>query len=146
MGEASALRGVAVWHSCQNSVAATFQPSTSHLVWWFPNLHHSISAAPGITASCSVLAFPAPPTPPQWLALEPILTAADIQRQLPSEARAFAAVDRQLKEVNRKAKDRPNALQAGTQPGLLEQLRRCNEALEGVAKNLEVGERACVGS
>eukprot|EP00198_Chlamydomonas_reinhardtii_P006936 XP_001696272.1 dynein heavy chain 3 [Chlamydomonas reinhardtii] len=73
----------------------------------------------------------------QWLALEPILTAADIQRQLPSEARAFAAVDRQLKEVNRKAKDRPNALQAGTQPGLLEQLRRCNEALEGVAKNLE---------
>ncbi|PNH01405.1 Dynein heavy chain 6, axonemal, partial [Tetrabaena socialis] len=89
----------------------------------------------------------------QWLALEPILTAADIQRQLPAEARAFAAVDRQLKDINRKpppAKDRPTALQApvlcndnekprtaGTQPGLLEQLRRCNEALEGVAKNLE---------
>jgi hypothetical protein len=32
--------------------------------------------------------------------------------------------------------------QAGTQPGLLEQLRRCNEALESVAKNLEV--RVCV--
>lgn len=34
---------------------------------------------------------------PQWLYLEPILTAADIQRQLPAEAKAFAAVDRQLK-------------------------------------------------
>lgn len=33
------------------------------------------------------------------------------------------------------------AVQAGTQPGLLEQLRRCNEALEGVAKNLEVRRR-----
>lgn len=49
----------------------------------------------------------------QWLSLEPILTAADIQRQLPSEARAFTAVDRQLKEINRKARDRPNALQVG---------------------------------
>jgi hypothetical protein len=49
--------------------------------------------------------------------LEPILGAPDIQRQLPAEANAFSQVDKQLREIMRRTKDRPNALLAGTVPG-----------------------------
>ena len=52
--------------------------------------------------------------------LEPIFSAPDIQRQLPVEAKQFFHTDKQYKEVMRRAKDRPNALLAGTAPGLLE--------------------------
>lgn len=52
-----------------------------------------------------------------WMYLEPIFSAVDIQRQLPVEAKAFFAVDKQLREVMRRTKDRPNALMAGTFPG-----------------------------
>lgn len=47
----------------------------------------------------------------QWLYLEAIFSAADIQRQLPTEAKAFMQVDRQFKDVMRRTKDRPNAMQ-----------------------------------
>jgi dynein heavy chain len=52
-----------------------------------------------------------------WMYLEPIFSAIDIQRQLPVEAKAFFAVDKQLREIMRRTKDRPNALIAGTHPG-----------------------------
>lgn len=53
-----------------------------------------------------------------WMYLECIFGAPDIQRQLPHEAKAFAAVDRQFKETMRRARDRPNALLAATAPGM----------------------------
>lgn len=53
-----------------------------------------------------------------WMYLEPIFSAVDIQRQLPVEAKAFFNVDKQLRETMRRTKDRPNALLAGTQPGV----------------------------
>lgn len=46
-----------------------------------------------------------------WMYLEPIFSAPDIQRQLPVEAKAFFVVDKQFKDIMRKTKDRPNALQ-----------------------------------
>ncbi|KAG1666392.1 hypothetical protein FOA52_006501 [Chlamydomonas sp. UWO 241] len=73
----------------------------------------------------------------QWLYLETIFSAPDIQRQLPGEAKAFWQVDKTFKSVMRRTRDRPNALQAGTAPGLLETFQRANEALEAVHKNLE---------
>ncbi|KAJ9531588.1 hypothetical protein QJQ45_014947, partial [Haematococcus lacustris] len=63
--------------------------------------------------------------------------APDIQRQLPVEAKAFASTDKQLREIMRRTKDRPNALLAGTAPGILETFQKANETLEKIQKNLE---------
>lgn len=46
-----------------------------------------------------------------WLYLENIFTAPDIQRQLPNETKLFAGVDRQFKSILRITRDRPAALQ-----------------------------------
>jgi hypothetical protein len=43
--------------------------------------------------------------------LEPIFSAQDIQKQLPGEYRAFDHVHKQLREVMRRTRERPNALQ-----------------------------------
>lgn len=59
------------------------------------------------------------------------------QKSLPMESKTFTAVDRHFKDIMRKTRDRPNALQAGTTPGWLETLQRCNESLERVQKQLE---------
>ncbi|KAG1670781.1 hypothetical protein FOA52_014009, partial [Chlamydomonas sp. UWO 241] len=72
-----------------------------------------------------------------WMYLEPIFSAPDIQRQLPLEAKAFLTSDKQFKDVMRKTKDRPNALAAGTVPGLLDMFKGANEMLEKIQKNLE---------
>ena len=73
----------------------------------------------------------------QWMYLESIFSAPDIQRQLPNESKAFFSVDKMFKDIMRRTRDRPNALMAGTQPGYLEQLGKANETLERVQKNLE---------
>ena len=52
-----------------------------------------------------------------WMYLEPIFSAPDIQKQLPAEHRAFDHVHRQLREVMRRTKDRPNALQTTAHSG-----------------------------
>lgn len=49
--------------------------------------------------------------------LKTIFTAPDIQRQLPHEAKAFTAVDKQFKDAMRRTKERTNAMQAATTPG-----------------------------
>ena len=73
----------------------------------------------------------------QWMYLESIFSAPDIQRQLPNESKAFFAVDKSFKEIMRRTRDRNNALQAGTTPGWLEMFQKSNETLEKVQKNLE---------
>lgn len=52
-----------------------------------------------------------------WLYLESIFSAPDIQRQLPAEAKMFMTVDKSWKEIMRKVYRLPNALRAATQPG-----------------------------
>ncbi|XP_038073413.1 dynein heavy chain 6, axonemal-like isoform X3 [Patiria miniata] len=72
-----------------------------------------------------------------WLYLEQIFLAPDIQRQLPSEAKLFAAVDKSWKDIMRRTEDRPNALRAAVAPGVLEILQTNNSNLEKIHKCLE---------
>ncbi|XP_071996145.1 dynein axonemal heavy chain 14 isoform X2 [Engystomops pustulosus] len=72
-----------------------------------------------------------------WLYLEQIFLASDIQRQLPAEAKLFAQVDASWKELMNQIKDRPNALRAATTPGVLEVLQTNNGHLEKILKCLE---------
>jgi hypothetical protein len=54
-----------------------------------------------------------PTLSPHLLLLLLLRSAPDIQRQLPLESKSFLHVDKQLREIMRKTKDRPNALQVG---------------------------------
>jgi len=72
-----------------------------------------------------------------WIYLESIFSAPDIQRQLPAESKTFFEVDKSFKEIMKKTKDRPNALLAGTTPGWLESFQESNQMLEKIQKNLE---------
>jgi len=72
-----------------------------------------------------------------WLYLEPIFSAPDIQRQLPEEAKMFTQVDRAWRDIMRKVNSVPNALKAGTTPGLLEIMQQNNVLLEKIQKCLE---------
>lgn len=49
-----------------------------------------------------------------WLYLESIFSAPDIQRQLPDEAKMFTQVDRSWKDIMRKTHRNPLAIKAGT--------------------------------
>ncbi|XP_069092738.1 dynein axonemal heavy chain 6 isoform X2 [Pleurodeles waltl] len=72
-----------------------------------------------------------------WLYLESIFSAPDIQRQLPAEAKMFLQVDKSWKEIMRKVNRLPNALRAATQPGLLETFHNNNGLLDEIQKCLE---------
>ncbi|KAJ3032226.1 Dynein heavy chain 6, axonemal [Rhizophlyctis rosea] len=72
-----------------------------------------------------------------WLYLESIFSAPDIQRQLPDEARMFATVDRSWKDVMRKCFRNPNAMKSGTTPGVLETMVQNNVLLDQIQKCLE---------
>ncbi|TSN95723.1 Dynein heavy chain 6, axonemal [Bagarius yarrelli] len=72
-----------------------------------------------------------------WLYLESIFTAPDIQRQLPAEAKMFLQVDKSWKDIMRKVNSFPNALRAATQPGLLEIFQSSNALLDQIQKCLE---------
>ena len=72
-----------------------------------------------------------------WLYLESIFSAPDIQRQLPAEAKMFMQVDKSWKEIMRKVYRLPNALRAATQPGLLETFQQNNSLLDQIQKCLE---------
>jgi len=71
------------------------------------------------------------------LYLESIFSAPDIQRQLPTEAKQFFAVDKQFRDIMRKTRENSNALKAGTTPGYLVQFQKANETLDRIQKNLE---------
>jgi dynein heavy chain len=72
-----------------------------------------------------------------WRYLESIFSAPDIQRQLPDESKMFSQVDRSWKEVMRKVARNPNAIKAGTAPGLLETMEQNNILLDKIQKCLE---------
>ncbi|CAL7933549.1 unnamed protein product [Xylocopa violacea] len=73
----------------------------------------------------------------QWLYLEAIFSAPDIQRQLPMEAKLFIEVDKFWKDLMRRTHKAPLAMPACTQPGLKEQIEANNEMLDEVMKCLE---------
>ncbi|KAG9342632.1 hypothetical protein JZ751_016069 [Albula glossodonta] len=72
-----------------------------------------------------------------WLYLESIFSAPDIQRQLPTEAKMFLQVDKSWKEIMRRVQRLPNALRAATKPGLLEVFQNNNTLLDQIQKCLE---------
>ena len=72
-----------------------------------------------------------------WLYLESIFSAPDIQRQLPAEAKMFMQVDKSYKEIMRKVNKVPLAIRAATQPGLLETFQNNNALLDQIQKCLE---------
>ncbi|CAL8330997.1 unnamed protein product [Merluccius merluccius] len=72
-----------------------------------------------------------------WLYLESIFSAPDIQRELTAESKMFQQVDKSWKEIMRKVNRHPNALRAATQPGLLEIFQNNNALLDQIQKCLE---------
>ncbi|XP_076377925.1 dynein heavy chain at 16F [Megalopta genalis] len=72
----------------------------------------------------------------QWMYLEAIFSAPDIQRQLPTEAKLFIEVDKFWKDLMRRTHKMPLAMACCTQPGLLEQFEENNRRLDEVMKCL----------
>ncbi|XP_056136504.1 dynein axonemal heavy chain 6 [Lampris incognitus] len=72
-----------------------------------------------------------------WLYLESIFSAPDIQRELPDEANLFQEVDMSWKAIMRKVHLLPNAMRAATQPGLLKNFQKYNALLDQIQKCLE---------
>ncbi|XP_030595591.1 dynein heavy chain 6, axonemal-like isoform X2 [Archocentrus centrarchus] len=72
-----------------------------------------------------------------WLSLESMFMAPDIQRQLPTESDMFLKVDNSWKKLMAKVKRMPNAFDAATQSGLLETLQENNTLLNEIQKCLE---------
>lgn len=112
----------------------------------------------------------------QWMYLETIFSAEDIQRQLPAESTKFHAVDKRWKDVMSRTHSRPlvvacldplpgGAGSARSMPGsaaafigtnggngasddLLKLFQQCNEILEAIQKSLEdyLETKRCVGA
>ena len=78
-----------------------------------------------------------------WMYLETIFCAEDIQKQLPAEAAKFQTVDKMWKDVMKKTSQNPRVIAAvevpeGENPaGKLAMFQRCNKLLEEVQKSLE---------
>eukprot|EP00924_Labyrinthula_sp_SR-Ha-C_P002719 maker-scaffold_13-snap-gene-5.1-mRNA-1 protein AED:0.01 eAED:0.01 QI:0/0/0/1/0.66/0.42/7/0/4146 len=73
-----------------------------------------------------------------WIYLESIFSAPDIQRQLPVESKKFLAIDLFFKNLMKKTFDEPNTLKACTADGgLKERLKNYNEELDVIQKSLE---------
>ncbi|XP_046489725.1 dynein axonemal heavy chain 6 [Neodiprion pinetum] len=73
----------------------------------------------------------------QWLYLESIFSAPDIQRQLPVESKLFIVVDKSWKDIMRKTAKMPLALESCCQPGLYEKFLENNRNLDQILKCLE---------
>lgn len=72
-----------------------------------------------------------------WIYLEAIFSAPDIQRQLPTEARMFMAVDKMWKETMRRAYKQPLALPQMTDEKTYEGMKQNNVMLDKITKCLE---------
>jgi dynein heavy chain len=75
----------------------------------------------------------------QWMYLETIFSAEDIQRQLPVEASKFSAVDKRWKDIMFRTSANPLVIAAveGGGEELLRAFQSCNATLEAVQKSLE---------
>ncbi|RHY30280.1 hypothetical protein DYB32_004445, partial [Aphanomyces invadans] len=73
----------------------------------------------------------------EWVYLETIFSAPDIQRQLPTEAQMFSVVNTFWKDLMLKTHDTPNCMKATAAPGLCDTLVKHNHSLEKMRKSLE---------
>ncbi|XP_046391604.1 dynein axonemal heavy chain 6 [Ischnura elegans] len=72
-----------------------------------------------------------------WIYLESIFSAPDIQRQLPAESKMFTTVDKSWKEIMRNVAKIPLAMPACTKPGLVDAIQANNMLLDQIMKCLE---------
>nr|CCA18662.1 hypothetical protein ALNC14_048050 [Albugo laibachii Nc14] len=72
-----------------------------------------------------------------WLYLEPIFAAPDIQRQLPDAGKIFSLVDTSWKTIMRRVYESPRVLSAFSIPGITETLTQHNANLDTIQKRLE---------
>ena len=73
----------------------------------------------------------------QWMYLETIFCAADIQRQLPGESKRFFDVDKGFRGIMTETNDVPKAATAGTVQGRRGKLMKYNVTLDKIQKSLE---------
>jgi len=73
----------------------------------------------------------------QWIYVEQIFAAQDIQRQLPDDSKAFQDVDRSYREIMRQARIKGNALRAATTPGWRESMALSNRRMEEILRHVE---------
>ena len=71
-----------------------------------------------------------------WLYLEPIFSSADIQKQMPTEAKRFATVDRTWRDVMKETEEDPRVTTIGQKEGMLERLVAANHLLDLIQKGL----------
>ncbi|CAG0883772.1 unnamed protein product [Cyprideis torosa] len=71
-----------------------------------------------------------------WLYLEPIFSSEDILQQMPVEGRKFVRVDRTWRDIMGFAVEHPLALEATSQPDMLQRLQECNGLLDDIQKGL----------
>ena len=71
-----------------------------------------------------------------WLYLESIFSSADIQKQMPTEAKRFATVDRTWRDVMKETDEDPRVTTIGEKQGMLDRLIAANHLLELVQKGL----------
>ncbi|RHZ29129.1 hypothetical protein DYB31_003743 [Aphanomyces astaci] len=72
-----------------------------------------------------------------WMYIENIFSAPDIQRQLPEASKVFAHVDLSWKAIMKRTNDSPLAIAAGSFPGIKETLTQHNVHLDKIQKSLE---------
>ncbi|XP_029341080.1 dynein heavy chain 6, axonemal [Acyrthosiphon pisum] len=72
-----------------------------------------------------------------WIYLESIFSAPDIQRQLPNEASLFSQVNSSWKAIMLRAEKNPLAISTCTDTDLLKSLKKNNEQLEQIMLYLE---------
>ncbi|EQC26205.1 hypothetical protein SDRG_15942 [Saprolegnia diclina VS20] len=72
-----------------------------------------------------------------WMYIETIFSAPDIQRQLPDASKVFAHVDASWKAIMKRTADSPIAITAGSFPGIKETLTQHNMHLDKIQKSLE---------
>lgn len=73
----------------------------------------------------------------QWMYLENIFSAEDIQKELPGETTKFMGVDKFWKETMAKTNQKPNVIEAAANKELYEKFQDNNKILEHVQKLLE---------
>jgi len=73
----------------------------------------------------------------QWMYLETIFSAADIQRQLPAESKRFFEVDKSFRSIMEMTNEVPKAVTAGTIQGRKNKLAKHNLTLDKIQKSLE---------
>lgn len=73
----------------------------------------------------------------QWMYLENIFSAPDIQKQLPRETTKFQGVDRFWRELMLRTNKNPSVIEACVSEGLLDKFKRNNKVLEEIKKSLD---------